>query len=61
MARVPTRVLAPRDDRLFPLAFQRRVARECLGLEVDQMAGGHLPMLSHPGELAKRLVELARV
>jgi pimeloyl-ACP methyl ester carboxylesterase len=56
---VPTRVLAPRDDRLFPLAFQRRVARERLGLEVDEMAGGHLPMLSRPGELAERLVELA--
>lgn len=30
---VPTRVLAPREDRLFPLAFQRRVTRERLGLE----------------------------
>ena len=29
---VPTRVLAGRDDRLFPLEFQRRVARERLGL-----------------------------
>jgi pimeloyl-ACP methyl ester carboxylesterase len=55
---VPTRVLAPREGRLFPLAFQRRVARERLGLEVDQMAGGHLPMLSRPDELAERLVEL---
>ena len=56
---VPVRVLAPRDDRLFPLEFQRRVARERLGLEIDEMAGGHLPMLSRPRELAKRLVELA--
>ena len=55
---VRTRVLAARDDRLFPLAFQTRVARERLGLRVDQMPGGHLPMLSRPGELAKRLVEL---
>jgi pimeloyl-ACP methyl ester carboxylesterase len=55
---VPTRVLAPRGGRLFPLAFQRRVARKRLGLEVDQMAGGHLPMLSRPDELAERLVEL---
>ena len=54
---VPTRVIAPREDRLFPLAFQRRVARERLGLEVDEIAGGHLPMLSRPGELAERLVE----
>jgi pimeloyl-ACP methyl ester carboxylesterase len=31
---VPTRVLAGRHDRLFPLEFQRRIARERLGLEV---------------------------
>jgi hypothetical protein len=55
---VATRVLVPREDRLFPLAFQRRVARDRLGLEVDEMAGGHLPMLSRPGELATRLAEL---
>ncbi len=52
---VPTRVVAPRDDRLFPLAFQRRVARERLGLPVDEMPGGHVPMLARPGELAERL------
>ena len=55
---VPTRVLAPRGDRLFPLEFQRRVARERLGIEVDEMDGGHLPMLSRPAELARRLHEL---
>ena len=56
---LPTRVLVPRDDRLFPLNFQRRVAWERLGLEVDEMDGGHLPMLSRPEELAGRLAELA--
>jgi pimeloyl-ACP methyl ester carboxylesterase len=56
---IPTRVLAPRGDRLFPLEFQRWVTRERLGLEVDEMEGGHLPMLSRPRELARRLVELA--
>lgn len=55
---VPTRVLAPREDRLFPFEFQRRVTRERLGIDVDEMDGGHLPMLSRPGDLAKRLVEL---
>jgi hypothetical protein len=55
---VPTRVLVPREDRLFPLAFQRRVARERLGLAVDEMGGGHVAMLSRPDELARRLVEL---
>jgi pimeloyl-ACP methyl ester carboxylesterase len=52
---VPTRVLAPREDRLFPLAFQRRVARERLGLPVEEMPGGHVPMFARPGELADRL------
>jgi pimeloyl-ACP methyl ester carboxylesterase len=56
---VPTRVLVPTSDRLFPRDFQRRVARERLGLEIDEMAGGHLPMLSRPRELAQRLLELA--
>src|SRR5215212_7603595 len=56
---VPTRVLVPRDDRFFPLSFQKRIARERLGLEVKEMAGGHLPLLARPEELAERLVELA--
>jgi pimeloyl-ACP methyl ester carboxylesterase len=57
---VPTTVLAGRDDRLFPLAFQQRVARQRLGLEeVAEIDGGHLPMLARPRELAQRLVELA--
>lgn len=55
---VPTTVLIPREDRLFPLEFQRRVARERLGLEIEEMNGGHLPFLSRPRELAARLVEL---
>ena len=53
---VPTRVLAPRKDRLFPLALQRRVAHERLGLPVEEMPGGHVPMLARPAELAARLV-----
>lgn len=53
---VPTRVLAGRDDRFFPVAFQRRVAAERLGLPVDEVPGGHLVALSRPVELAERLV-----
>jgi len=52
---VPTRVLAGRDDRLFPAEFQRRVARERLGLEADLIEGGHLVAWSHPRELVDRL------
>jgi pimeloyl-ACP methyl ester carboxylesterase len=52
---VPTRVLAGRDDRLFPLAFQRRIARERLGLDVDEIDGGHMVALSRAGDVADRL------
>ena len=52
---VPTRILVGRDDRFFPAEFQRRVARERLGISVDEMAGGHLVALSQPEELSRRL------
>ena len=52
---VPTRVLLCRDDRLFPAAFLRRVARERLGITPDEIDGGHTPALSRPKELAARL------
>jgi len=50
---VSTRVLSGREDRLFPLEFQRRVARERLGLDVLDIPGGHLAALSRPRELAE--------
>lgn len=52
---VPTRVLAGRHDRMFPLDFQRRVARERLGIEVDEIDGGHMVAMSNPAGLADRL------
>jgi pimeloyl-ACP methyl ester carboxylesterase len=54
---VPTTVLAGRADRFFPYAFQRRVARERLGLEIEPLPGGHLVAFSHPDALAARLVQ----
>jgi pimeloyl-ACP methyl ester carboxylesterase len=53
---VPTRVVAGRDDRFFPVAFQRQVARDRLGLETDEVPGGHLAALSYPAGLAERLL-----
>jgi pimeloyl-ACP methyl ester carboxylesterase len=53
---VPTRVLVGRDDRFFPAEFQRRVARERLGISPDEMPGGHLVALSQPAELSARLI-----
>ena len=53
---VPTRVISGRDDRLFPLEFQRRVAKDRLGLDADVVPGGHLAALSHPAGLADQLM-----
>jgi hypothetical protein len=43
---VPTRVLAGRHDRLFPLEFMRRLALERLNIVADVIDTGHLPALS---------------
>ncbi len=53
---IPIRVLVGRDDRFFPVEFQRRVARDRLGIDADEIAGGHLVALSNPNGLADRLV-----
>lgn len=53
---VPVHVLVGADDRLFPAAFQVRVARERLGIGADVVPGGHLLAKSRPVELAERLV-----
>ena len=52
---MPTRVIAGRDDRFFPLEFQQEVARERLGTGVDEVPGGHLAALSRPAELTDQL------
>jgi pimeloyl-ACP methyl ester carboxylesterase len=52
---VPVRSLLARDDRFFPADYQRRIARERLGVTADEMPGGHCPALGHPEELAARL------
>jgi len=52
---VPTRVLAGRDDRFLPATAQLRLARERLGIEADEMEGGHMVALSRPTDLAERL------
>jgi pimeloyl-ACP methyl ester carboxylesterase len=52
---VPTRYLLCRDDRMFTAGWARRHARERLGIEADEMDGGHYITLSRPLELAERL------
>jgi pimeloyl-ACP methyl ester carboxylesterase len=52
---VPTRVIAGRHDRLFPLAFMRRLSGERLLIEPDVIDSGHLLALSRPDELVRWL------
>ena len=56
---VRTRVLSGRDDRFFPVDFQRRVAEQRLGITPDVIPGGHLIALARPAELAARLAAYA--
>ena len=53
---IPIHIVAGRDDRYFPIEFQRRVARERLGKEVEEIPGGHLVALSNPKGLTERLL-----
>ena len=52
---VPIRVVVGRDDRFFPADFQRRIAKDRLGLDVDEIPGGHLVALANPDGLADLL------
>jgi phenylalanine-4-hydroxylase len=45
------------EDRVFPASFMRRVVAERLDIEPDEIASGHCVALSHPKELADRLVD----
>jgi hypothetical protein len=38
---IPLKVVAGKDDRFFPVGFQRRLARERLGIAADVLPGGH--------------------
>lgn len=53
---VPTRVLASREDRFFPLEFQRRIASERLGLDIVKIPGGHLAALSQPAAVTEAIL-----
>jgi pimeloyl-ACP methyl ester carboxylesterase len=53
--KVPTRVLSGRDDRFFPLPLQQKVASDRLGIEAEEVPGGHLAALSQPAALAEAI------
>jgi pimeloyl-ACP methyl ester carboxylesterase len=56
---IPTRYLLCRDDRMFRADWARRHARERLGIEADELDGGHYISISRPRELAERLAAYA--
>ena len=58
--KVPTRILLCRDDRLFPADWLRGDVQKRLGIEPDEIDGGHCVALSRPAELAQRLLAFAK-
>jgi pimeloyl-ACP methyl ester carboxylesterase len=52
---VRTLVVAGRDDRFFPVEFQRQVARQRFDIAIDVIPGGHLLALANPSGLADYL------
>jgi pimeloyl-ACP methyl ester carboxylesterase len=57
---VPIRVVAGAADRLFPVDFQRQVARDRVAVEADVIRGGHLMALSNPSGLVGYLTAIAQ-
>ena len=51
----PTRYLLCREDRMFSAPWARRHARERLGIDADEIDGGHYVTLGRPDDLAERL------
>ncbi|MEV7414753.1 alpha/beta hydrolase [Streptomyces sp. NPDC089919] len=52
---VPTRFVLCGEDRFFPPDFQRRLARDRLGVVPEEIAAGHCVALSRPAALATLL------
>ena len=50
---MPTHFILCRNDRFFPADWLRRVVRERLRIEPDEIDSGHTPALSHPTELVE--------
>jgi pimeloyl-ACP methyl ester carboxylesterase len=57
---VATVLIYATDDEFFEPAWERFMARELLGIEPVEIAGGHFPMLEDPEALADLLDQLAR-
>jgi pimeloyl-ACP methyl ester carboxylesterase len=52
----PPTVISGRDDRFFPIEFQRELAHTRLGVDPVIVPGGHLMALSEPDALAAAIL-----
>ena len=57
---IPTALVYAADDEFFEPEWERFMARELLGIEPIEIAGGHFPMAEDPDSLAALLDRLAR-
>jgi len=55
---VATAAIIGRDDRLFPVGFQRELLRERIGVDAVIIPGGHLLALANPVGLFEALLRL---
>lgn len=55
---VATDAVISRDDRFFPVDWQRALVRDRLGIEPIEIGGGHCVALSRPAELTATLESL---
>jgi pimeloyl-ACP methyl ester carboxylesterase len=55
---VATAAVIGRDDRFFPVEFQRQLVRERVGVDATVVPGGHLLGLANPKGLFEALLEL---
>jgi hypothetical protein len=56
---VSTAAVIGRDDRFFPVEFQRQVLRERVGVDATVVPGGHLLALANPDGLSGALLDLS--
>jgi hypothetical protein len=58
MPAVPSDYIVMADDATLSPAWCRQAARDRLGVEAHELAGGHSPFITRPGELTDLLVAL---
>jgi pimeloyl-ACP methyl ester carboxylesterase len=56
---IPSTYIVATEDRTIRPQWQRRMARDRLGVEPIDLASGHCPNVSHPDRLAEILVDVA--